>query len=254
MAGNLFLVFHGHGILAIAGILPIVPDLALAVAAPTLGQKPVGKFQVAVLFGEVIQAHQGQFDLLVTTYPGPVRHLKRGIDVVGEADGHIEEFALTGGVVVRDGGFNQVPGAVILVLFHVCPAFVEAGQRVVGIQIPVGQLGRSNLVDPLVGLLLNGRVGAIFQRIGHCFNGFVHVGVVVVDPFVRSTARLAQLLAGHFLEIADAARFGFGLHDAGVQRGRGHLIHLGLPELIADSHLGETHRLKPLDQKLSVGR
>jgi hypothetical protein len=148
------------------------------------------------------QLHQGQFHFLVSRYPGAVLLPEGSIHVVGQPHGHLQQFALAGGVVVGYGRFHQMTGAIVLVLFHVGPALVEAHQAIIGVQVAVGFLGGGDLVDPLVGLLFQGGIRVVLKRVGNGLQGFVHVGVVVVNAFV-----FLALLSGHLFEIADAGRF-----------------------------------------------
>ena len=175
-----------------------------------------------------------------------------GVDVVGKADRYVEEFAVAGGVVIGHGGFDEVTGAVVLVLFHVGPAFVEARQRVIRVQVSIGQLGSRDLVDPDVGFLLNGGIGVVFERVGHRFNGFVDVAVVVVDAFVFGIAGLPVQFPCYFLKVADAAGSVFGLNNAGLQRSRGYFVQFRFPELVGDGYLRKADRLKPLNGQLRV--
>jgi hypothetical protein len=81
----------------------------------------------------------------------PLAGAEGGVEVVGELDRDVEERALAGGPVVGDGGLDEVAGAVHLVLDgHIGPALVEAGEREVAVEVPIGALGRGDGGDEFV--------------------------------------------------------------------------------------------------------
>ena len=159
--------------------------------------------------------------------------------MVRHPDAHVQELPLAGSVVIRDGGFGHVAGAVHLMLGHVIPAVLQARERVERVDVAVRLLCGGELVDPLVAFGFQFRIRMDLQGIGHSLQGLVHVGIVVIDARM-----LAQSLGG-ILEIADTARLVLDLVDAHRQGGRPVPFQPRGPEIVCDLHLGEGHRGDP---------
>ena len=157
--------------------------------------------------------------------------------MVHHTDAHVQELALAGDVVICHGGFYHMAGTVHLVVVHHGPALVQARQGIIGIDVAVLQLGGGELVDPLVALGFQGRVGADLERVGHALQRLVDVGIVEED------AGMLPLPLRRILEIADAAGLVLYLVDADSQ---GDLLvapEPGRPEAVLYADFGEVHRI-----------
>ena len=76
---------------------------------------------------------------------------KGRVDVVGVAAEHVEQRALARGLLVRDGGFDQVPRAVqLMAIAQVAPAFARLDQNVMRVQVAVGLLQACEPGDQVV--------------------------------------------------------------------------------------------------------
>ena len=106
-----------------------------------------------------VELHEGKLNLLVSANPVFVRDAKGGIDMIGQADGDIQEFSFSGRIEVGNGGFHQMAGAIVFVHGNTRPPLVQSGERVVGVQVSVRLLCGSDFVDPFVGFLSQRGVG-----------------------------------------------------------------------------------------------
>ena len=247
--GHAAVQVHGtHGVAGDFGHLPhrdlvlvivrgphaLVPIGAVTVAA--LVQEPVGKIQVFLFTGGLVQFHQGQFDFLMAWHPVTFTGAEDRHHMVGHTDAHVQQLALAGNLVIGHTRLDHMSGAVHLVPVHILPAVLQSGEGVEGVDVAVGLLGRGELVNPLVALGFQHRIRMVLQGIGHPLQGLVHVGVVKEDARVLSAA------LGGVLVVADAVGLVLDLIDA---HGQGHVL-VGLqprrPEAILNLHLGERNR------------
>ena len=159
----------------------------------------------------------------------PFTGAKEAHHVFHHADAHVEEFALPGSIVVGHCGFQQMAGVVVLVHGHIRPAFVQASQGVIGVDVPVFLLGGGNFVDPLVALGFQFGIGFGFEGISHGFQGFEYVRVVVKNAF-----KFAIASTRYPFKIADAARFDLGLFNTNRDGYTGHFVHARLPKCVGN--------------------
>ena len=98
------------------GVVPANLGLDVEVVGPpaSLVDEELRQRQVPIPPGEVVKLHQCQLDLLVTGISAlltPPR-AENLVDVVRVAAHHVEELSLGGGLVVCDGGLDEMPRAV----------------------------------------------------------------------------------------------------------------------------------------------
>ena len=213
---------------------PVVPVGTVPVAA--LVQQPAGEVQVLLFSCHFEQLDQGQLDFLVPRHPVASLRAENGHHMVGETDGHVQQFPLAGRLVIGDGRLRHVTGTVHLVLVHVLPTVLQPGEGVIGIQVSIGLLGGRELVDPLVTLGLQHRIRLDLQGISHALERLIHVGIVVENT------RMLPFPFRRVLEIPDPAGLVLDLVDA---HGQGDILvdpEPGTPETIVDLHIGKTHR------------
>jgi hypothetical protein len=154
-------------------------------------------------------------------------------DVVGEADGHVEQRAGAGCTKVGHGGLEEVAGAVHLVQVEVGPAFVRPLEGEVRVEVAVRLLGVGYLGYGGVHHPLQVGVGVGGERPGGCFEPLVHVRVVEVEAPERSV-----YLARGAAEVVQAAR----LLEVPVLRGECLLAVDApprLPEAVGEPHGGQ---------------
>jgi len=76
---------------------------------------------------------------------------KHGVDVVRVTAYDVQEFLLSGGVVVGNSSFNQMARAVQLMIFRqFCPALTWFRHREIGVEISVGLLGFGKKVNDII--------------------------------------------------------------------------------------------------------
>ena len=121
-------------------------------------------------------------------------------------------------------------------LLHIRPAIFQSGKRIKRIDISIFFLGSSNFINPFVCFLFHGFIRMVFQRIGNCLKGLVHIAVIVIDAFV-----FLVLLTRNFFIIPDAARGDFSLVNHNRNRCRCNFLKLWFPKIIRDGHLRKTH-------------
>ena len=93
MPYDLALLAHGHVVLVIRP-----PYLAFRLVAANVDEE-LGQVQILLLAGHLVQLDQGQFDFLVARHFLPLARPERGLDMIGQLHGHVEELAFPGGAV-----------------------------------------------------------------------------------------------------------------------------------------------------------
>ena len=178
-------------------------------------EEPFREVKVLGLARSEAELHEGELDFLVTRHPMPLPFPEHGHHVVGHPDGHVQELALAGSLVVGDCGLDHVAGAVHLMLVHVGPAVLKAGEGIVGVDVAVVLLRCCELVNPLVAFRLQDRIWIVHQGICHPFQGLVDIRVVEEYP------RMLSPPLGGVLEIPDPPGLVLDLVDAHRQ---GHVL------------------------------
>ena len=117
------------------------------------------------------------------------------VDVVGNTDGDVEEFAFAGGLIIRDRAFDEVPGAIGLV--HVLlfgPTQVEGlVDGVEGVEIAIGLLGSGDFVDDTIDCFFQLRIALLRERVSRAFDHFVNVRVIEESAFEFPRHQTASL-------------------------------------------------------------
>lgn len=152
-----------------------------AVTVPALFEQPAGEFEVLGFARHAVKFRERQFDLFMARYPVAFARAEFIHHVADHAGAHFEQGPVAGSQQVCDAGLDHVSRTVHLVLVHVRPALVESGERVVGIDIAVGLLGRGDFGDPLVGRSPEHRVGVVDQAVRDAFQSLVYVRIVEKD-------------------------------------------------------------------------
>ena len=132
-----------------------------------------------------------------------------------------------------------MPGAVILMLLHIRPAIFKSGKRIKRIDVSICLLCSCNFSNPFVRFLFHSFIRMVFQRIGDCLQGFVHITVIVINAFV-----LFVLMARHFFIIPDAAGGYFSLINHNWDSCSCNFFKLWFPKIISDGHLRKIHRIQ----------
>ena len=172
-------------------------------------------------------------------------------EIVGSADGALEEFILAGGLVVGDGTlheFTHVEGLVAEVpVVHPLLAPVPLMEGVVngpvGLEVSVGLLCGANLVDDAVDVVLQLGVGTDHENVGGSLEDFIDLGIVVGLSALEGEVALLRLAgedAAGILEVADLSgglHLGEGVADGVVLHG----VEALAPEDVVEVDAGEGH-------------
>lgn len=143
-----------------------------------LVNKILREAQVARLACGAIQLNQRQLDLLVAAV---AMHLARpapkgGINVIGVAAHDLQQLTFVGGVMMRDGGLDQVSGAVqLLAISQVGPAPVCLDGEVMGIEVAIRRLRTGHFADQCIQPRVELRVITRRKRIARDFDPLRHV-------------------------------------------------------------------------------
>ena len=194
MSGDAGIFPDGRMVLIINRIPGVVNGIVAAIAMPTLLEQPVGEVEIFLLPRHLVELHECQFYLLMARHPVAFALAKHTHHIVSHALPYIEQLTLARSLEVCHTGFQQVTGAVHLVLVHVCPALVESCQCVVCVQVAVALLGSGNFVGPFVNLCLEFGIGMIYQTVGIAFHCLVHIAVVEEDTRVFALATCGILV------------------------------------------------------------
>ena len=242
-----------HGAHGVAGDLAHLPDWHIilvidrrpgtvnefpvsAVAMASLIEEPLREIKVFLLPGGLVELHEGELDLLVAGNPMALVRTENRHHVVGHPDADIQKLTFPGDVVIRHSSLYHVAGAVHLMLVHVVPALVQAGQGVEGVDVTVFLLGGGEFGYPLVALRLKNRVGVVLEGICHPLESLVDIGVI------EEYSRMFPLSLGGILKIADTAGLVLDLVDTDIQ---GHVfvtLEPWGPETVLNLDIGEFDR------------
>ena len=211
MAGYLGHIPDRHIVLVVYRRPRPVNELSIsAVAMTSLVEKPLGEIKVFLLAGGLVKFHKRELNLLMSGHPMAFVGAEDGHHMVSHLDADIQQFTLPGHVVVGYSSLDHVAGAVHLMLVHVVPTLVQAGQSVECVDITILLLRRGELVNPLVTLGLKNRIGIVLEGICHTLKSLVHVGII------EEYARVLSLPLRGILEIADTPSLILDLVDADI--------------------------------------
>ena len=152
------------------------------------------RLQVALLARHAPELHERKLDLLMA---GIARKLALAVaeglaDKVCKLRGNVEQAALAGGVIVGDGGLDEVARAVELVaLGEVLPAELGMADREIGVQVAVRLLGLPDDLDELI------RLGdvlrfAVICAISDCLEPFIGIRIAEDNAAVLTLERAAS--------------------------------------------------------------
>ncbi|MPL99179.1 hypothetical protein SDC9_45395 [bioreactor metagenome] len=122
----------------------------------------------------------------MTRHPIPFTGTEYRHHMVGHTNAYIQQLSFSGYLIIGYRCFYHVTGTIHLVLVHICPPFTQSCQGVKGVNVSVGLLGRSHFGNPLVGFLLQSRIGMVNQRISNPFQCFIHIRIIKEDSGVFS--------------------------------------------------------------------
>lgn len=205
-----------------------------------------GKLQIRAVPRHTVQLDKGKLNLLMAGAAAALAFAgaEHAADQIREAARHIQQAALAGGLVVGDGGFDQVAAAVKLVsLRQILPAVFRMLNGDVGIEIAVVLLRAGNEIDRLVRQALKLGSRTILNTERHGFNPFVEVGIlengalVASLPLPRRDAEIIQTM-GRF-HIRQAIVEGFPLVGNDLFR---HIAHIAAEELVRNADLVRLQR------------
>ena len=156
-------------------------------------QEEAGRFQVTLLAGHAPQLHEGKLDLLMAGIAGdlPLAVAEGLADEICELCGDVEQAALTGRVIVGDGGLDEMACAVELVaLGEVLPAKLGMADREIGVQVAVRLLGLADDLNELVSL---GNIlrFAVICAIGNGLEPFIGIRIAEDNAAVLALERAA---------------------------------------------------------------
>jgi hypothetical protein len=124
--------------------------------------------EVLLLAEQAVELDQRQLDLLVTAIAVLLAgtRTEHGRDVVDVAEHDVEEFSPSGRLVIGDGAFEHVAGAIeLVVVAQVRPALVRPAAEIPAVQVAV-RAWAFEIVDDGVDLRLD--LGpAVAERIAH---------------------------------------------------------------------------------------
>ncbi len=141
VAHSLILVHHRFVVLHIAGMAVIgikLPSVGMA----ALIQKELGKLEIFLLTGYMVQLHQANLDFLMAGDIALFIGAEDPVDQIGVFQGHIQQGLFPGGLIMGHSGFVQMAD---VVQFVVNPQVRPAGQA-----LPLG--GYALRVDGACGI------------------------------------------------------------------------------------------------------
>ena len=246
MADRLALVHH-----LLVGLVVLAAG-PFGAPGPSLVQQELRERQVAHVAGHPVELDQAHLGDLVA---GPDRLLagpERAVEQLRRPEGHVQQRALSGGLVVGHRRLVEVSQVVQLVAVHRLPdpALVpRPAVRVLridgprGVEVAVLLLGGGDLRDQGVEVRLQLRIRLDAQRVGGALDHLVDVGVVEgIAGRLLVRERLPPQDGPRPLEVVDPLRFLAHLEGEGDGD---RPIHLDArePEGVVKVHRGEGHRL-----------
>ena len=151
------------------------------------------RLQVALLARHAPELHERKLDLLMAGIAGdlPLAVAEGLADEICELRGNVEQAALAGGVIVGDGGLDEVARAVELVaLGEVLPAELGMADREIGVQVAVRLLGLADDLNELVSLG-NILCFAVICAIGNGLEPFIGIRIAEDNAAVLALERAA---------------------------------------------------------------
>ena len=240
-----------------------------------LVHKKAAQLQVFFLPGLLIQAHQRHFRDLMAGIALLLSFFRSeaGKNVICIPLGGLQKLILSRGLIIGHGPFRQVTEAVqLMIVLQIGKDFVLITDNIIGIQIAVFQLGRTDDVDGPVGSCLQLRVRMLGQGIAHRLDPFGKVAVLkqaAVKPLLQMVHVLRKRLkfqrpfhrpvgfpflssfridSPRHLKIAHG-KAGVRVRNPVIQRfpliGNdllSHQLHLIFPELVRHLHLSQGKR------------
>ena len=155
-------------------------DVEIVGFGATLVDEILGQVHVLLLAGGAGELDQCQLDFFMSAIAGDlVRTMAELVDDVVDIAAHdVHQLALSGGLIVGDRAFDQVPGAIKLMrVAKVGPLAARHHAQVPGIEIAVLALQLAIEIDDGVDARLELGVGLAVERVGHRLDRFSQVAV-----------------------------------------------------------------------------
>ena len=153
----------------LAGLVILIPEIAVFPVEPVavafvlflkeerslaaLVHEVAGKVQVLRVACNPVEPHEGHLDYRVPgiTVDLAILGADDGIDVIHQADHGVQQDPFPGDLIIRNGRLDHMAGAVqFMVVLQVGPAFIQAADDVIRVQIAVGLLGCDYFVNGAV--------------------------------------------------------------------------------------------------------
>jgi len=181
VALDVLVVPNGDIVLEIGAVILVQRDLVFdgkEFLAPGF-EEEARQVEIPRVAGDAPELDQGQLDFRVARVARPFgRRAENRVNVVRKPGGDIQEGGSAGGLVVRDGRFEQVPGAIEFVpVAQVRPSPAGVLDDEMAVEVAVGLLRGGEQADDVLQLPFERGVGVGGERVGHRFQRFVEVRV-----------------------------------------------------------------------------
>jgi hypothetical protein len=133
-------------------VLVIWPEQLALVIAPALADEIRRELRVLLLAGRVGELEERELDLLMPADIVPLVRAELGVDEVRVLDADVEQRALARRIEVSHARFDQVTGAVkLVVVLHVAETLIELiAELIEGVEIAVRPLGLGHHGDEVI--------------------------------------------------------------------------------------------------------
>ena len=158
---------------------------------PPLVNEIFGKLQMFFILCHLIESHKGHLRYLMTGISGFLtgRISYIFINTIYIANGCVQKFPFSGCLIIGYSTFHHMTQAVELVVIHkVCKAFFQTIQNIIGVQIPVRLLCRTDDINGLIRRCLQLLVRMPHERVGHSLQPLI--GITVLKYHSLKTAFL----------------------------------------------------------------
>ena len=117
--------------------------------------------QMLIISGHTIEPHQCQLDFLVPVIAVFLARLgtEHRVDMVDISQEHIEHRTLASSLEIRDGGFQQMTGAIqFMIVAQVREASLWLNRLVIRVEIPISHLRGTHQFDHLINPFFQRRI------------------------------------------------------------------------------------------------
>ena len=137
------------------------------------------KVQITVLAGSAVKAQERKLDLFMAGDSPGLSFSEAMVNMVSHPAHDIQQVSLARCLIICDGSFYHMSGAVQFVaVMKILPAVLRLLDGEIGVQITVFLLGSADQCNDVVSTFFQCRVGAERQGVCHGFQPFCHVTVL----------------------------------------------------------------------------